>query len=101
MRRSPTTRHARLVLWLLSDLSARDLHYLGKGSELYTGCFWVEDNTAFIPDTHDVPWFVALLLASYNKKHILQSRKLPCLDTVAREVTQFTDKLEWKYVHRN
>ena len=71
---------------------------VGKGSQvrLYNP-IW--HTTSKCPP--DIPWPVQWILTNYSSKHIFLGRGAPRLDALHAEIMDFSNRMKWRWVHRD
>jgi hypothetical protein len=83
------------VLHLLKNCPFESLAWLTRGEEMYSNLYGVQHDvtdvsihgSAFTFEFEELPWYVALLLATHSRKHVFESaRKLSHLRLLAKRL---------------
>lgn len=67
----------------------------------YVYVFDPDSRSVFLPDADTIPWDVGLLLGKYHRKHRISRATRPRLDAVMTYVSDFCNKLQWRWLFRH
>ena len=84
----------------LSDMSTRELLFLVH-NDVWSYCYWYQDSRCVVPDHSEVPWFLAVTLATCSAKHVFQDRRMPEMKSLALAVNELENKVKWQYVFKD
>ena len=95
-------RHARKLLSMMRGASLSDWLWFIAFSRLRSQVYIYshEAHSVYTPEGEEVEWPVIWILARYHKKHILCSKAVPRIDSVVRDLVEWTHRLKWRWHFR-